>query len=55
MLPTDDYRDVADSDVVVVTVGANIKAGQSRLEVLGPTSSGRSWASWIMCRGRPSS
>ena len=30
-----DNRDLADSDVVVVTVGANIKAGQSRLEVLG--------------------
>jgi len=28
VLPTDDYRDLADSDVVVVTVGANIKAGQ---------------------------
>jgi L-lactate dehydrogenase len=35
VLPTDDYRDLADSDVVVVTVGANIKSGQSRLEVLG--------------------
>ena len=35
VLPTDDYRDLADSDVVVVTVGANIKAGQCRLEVLG--------------------
>jgi len=35
VLPTDDYRDLADSDVVVVTVGANIKAGQPRLEVLG--------------------
>src|SRR5262249_55293861 len=32
---TDDYRDLAAADVVVVTVGANIQLGQSRLEMLG--------------------
>ncbi len=32
--PTDDYRDLAESDVVVIGVGANITVGQSRLEVL---------------------
>src|SRR5262249_6446679 len=32
---TDDYRDLATAEVVVVTVGANIRVGQSRLEVLG--------------------
>jgi L-lactate dehydrogenase len=32
--PTDDYRDLAGSDVVVLTVGANLQPGQSRLDVL---------------------
>lgn len=35
VVPTDDYHDLAGADVVVVTVGANMTAGQSRLDVLG--------------------
>jgi L-lactate dehydrogenase len=35
VLATDDYHDLTDSAAVVVAVGANIKPGQSRLEVLG--------------------
>jgi L-lactate dehydrogenase len=33
--PSGDYTDLGGSDAVVVTAGATIKAGQSRLEVLG--------------------
>lgn len=35
VMPSDRYEDLADADVIVVTVGAPGKAGQSRLEMLG--------------------
>jgi malate/lactate dehydrogenase len=35
VVPTDDYRDLTGADVEVVTVGANVTVGQSRLDVLG--------------------
>ena len=34
-MPTDRYADLADSDVIVVTVGAPNRAGEDRLEMLG--------------------
>ena len=35
VVPTDRYADLADSDVIVVTVGAPNRAGEDRLEMLG--------------------
>lgn len=35
VLPSDQYEDLADSDVIVVTVGVPQKEGQTRLEILG--------------------
>ena len=34
IVATDDYRDLATAAVAVITVGANVKVGQSRLDVL---------------------
>ena len=35
VLPSNQYEDLADSDVIIITVGVPIKEGQSRLDVLG--------------------
>jgi len=35
VLPTNQYEDLADSDVIVVTVGAPLKEGETRLDTLG--------------------
>lgn len=35
VLPSDKYEDLADCDVIVVTIGAQAKEGQDRLELLG--------------------
>lgn len=35
VVPTDRYADLADSDLIVVTVGAPTRAGEDRLEMLG--------------------
>lgn len=34
VIPTDKYEDLADSDVIVITVGVQQKQGQSRLDIL---------------------
>ena len=38
ILPTADYADLGGSEVVVITVGATIVPGQSRLDLLGPNA-----------------
>lgn len=35
VIPTDRYEDLADCDVIVITVGSPLKEGQTRLDVLG--------------------
>ncbi len=35
VIPTDSYEDLADSNVIVITVGAQRKEGQTRLDMLG--------------------